>query len=231
MPLDTQSKYIPFRSLIDVIGIADPASTDVDIEFLNQVMELKRQKEQMAEDVAEYGGLSELKGVDLTASKGLDDDFLMGIGMGSMGVKGKNPYLNKTGDLTNRGFTKVQNMLKSIIDKTSKQSGMPSDILKSHYGFNKSGEYFRSEPILEVGKGIKYNEFIDLIKKTASKLNPRGDKQKILNTVNEYSQNQLNALEVGNTKFKVPTEVTKLNDILETINSEYRNSIEKLFPK
>ena len=227
MPLDTQSKFIPFRSLIDVIGIADPSSTDVDLEFLNQVMELKRQKADMAQRVADFGGMSETKAPDL----GVSDEMLEGIGMGSLGQKAKNPFLNKSGDLTNRGFTKVQNMLKSIIDKTSKQSGMPSDIFKSHYGFNKSGEYFRSEPILEVGKGIKYNEFIDLIKKTASKLNPRGDKQKILNTVNEYSQNQLNALEVGNTKFKVPTEVTKLNDILETINSEYRNSIEKLFPK
>ena len=74
MPLN-EPKFIPFHSLIDVIGIADPSSTDVDLEFLNQVMELKRQKADMAERVSVYGGLSETKAPDL----GVSDEMLEGL--------------------------------------------------------------------------------------------------------------------------------------------------------
>ena len=137
---------------------------------------------------------------------------------------------DKSGDLTDKGFTKAQDILKAAINDVAEQIGLPSDVLLEHYGFSKSGKYSRSEPILDIGESTKYNELIDLIKKTAIKLNPE-QSDKIISTVNKYSQDQIDALERGDVGFEVPKEVIRIIDALEKINEQYRGAIAKELPQ
>lgn len=136
-----------------------------------------------------------------------------------------NNDIDKDGDLTDDGFLKVQSILKNIISNESEKTGIPNDVLLKYYGFNNKGEYFSSQkPILEVGKSINYTDLIDIIKKIAVKLNPN-NAEKIINTVNKYSVDQLNAIEKGDNNFKVPNEVAQIFKALNEINENYRKSI------
>ena len=75
-------------------------STNLDYESLNNMAKAKKQGEQIARDVAKYGGLSK---TNIIKEFGLGDDLLEGIGMGSAGgkipkktVKGIGKVLNNT---------------------------------------------------------------------------------------------------------------------------------------